>query len=308
MRRWFPSFDGSARVSPYLYVAPKRRWWPTLVTFAAGGMCVLALMGPSQKASVEKTQRPLVFQVRPGDAVAAKDLVSPPPATAAEGGRDVHQNSGTPAAKSVTPEPAPVPQRPNLRSPASVMASMEAANAGVPPETAMKARPPRPTVFAKRHPRDRRSADLVSPPPAAAAESGRDVHQNSATPAAETVTPEPAPVPQRPNRGTPASAMASAEAANPDARPETEMKARPTRPMDFAKHHARDRRPAKSYASAPTRHRLAKKSRPAPSEEYVYDYSRNRGYRFAGERAYGSYFDGASGYYGQRGGWFAGVN
>ena len=224
MRRWFPSFDGSAPVSPYLYVPPKRRWWPTLLAFAAGGVCVLALLGPSQKASVEKTQRPLVFQVRPGDAVAAKDLASPPPAAAAESGRDLHANSATPSAEPVTPEPTPVPQRPNTGAPASAMASVEAGNAGVPPETGIKATTTRPTVSARRH--------------------------------------------------------------------------------------ARDRWPAKSYASAPARHQVAKKSRPheAPSEGYAYDYSGDRRYRVAGERAYGSYWDSAGGYYGQRGGWFAGLN
>ena len=222
MRRWFPSFDGSAHVSPYLYVAPKRRWWPTLLAFAAGGVCVLALLGPSQKASVEKTQRPLVFQVRPGDAVAAKDLASSPPAAAAESGRDLHANSATASAEPVTPEPAPVPQRPNTGAPARAVASVEAGNVGVPPETGIEATT-RPTVSARRH--------------------------------------------------------------------------------------ARDRRPAKSYASTPARHRVAKKSRPheAPSEGYAYDYSGDRRYRFAGERVDGSYSDGGGGY-GQRGGWFAEVN
>src|SRR6478752_7157402 len=88
VRRWFPSFDGATHVSPYLYVAPKRRWWPTLLTFAAGGACALALLGPSPKpagvAGTEKPERPLVLQVRPGDAVSAKDLASPPAAVAIE--------------------------------------------------------------------------------------------------------------------------------------------------------------------------------------------------------------------------------
>ena len=43
MRRWFPSFDGSARVSPYLYVAPKRRWWPTLLALLRRGAPVRSL-------------------------------------------------------------------------------------------------------------------------------------------------------------------------------------------------------------------------------------------------------------------------
>jgi hypothetical protein len=103
--------------------------------------------------------------------------------------------------------------------------------------------------------------------------------------------------------------MASMDGANAGVPPESAMKARPTRPTVFAKRHPGDRRSAKLYASAPTRHRLAKNSRPNafPSEGYAYDYSRNRDYRFV-ERAYGSNWDRADGHYGQRGGWFAGLD
>lgn len=217
-RRFFPSFHGSARVSPYIYVAPKRRWWPTLLAFASGGVCVLALLGPSQKASVEKPQRPLVFQVRAGDAVAAKDLVSPPPA-AAETGRNIAANTAISSADPVTLAPAPAPQRPNAGASGNAMAGNEAANAGVPPETGIKATRSRPMLF-------------------------------------------------------------------------------------------RDLRTTKSYASTPTRRRVAKRSRPSevPSDGYAYNYRADRWYQFAGERAYGNTWDDAGGYYGQRGGWFAGVN
>ncbi len=148
MRRWFPSFDGSAHVSPYLYVPPKRRWWPTLLAFAAGGICVLALLGPSQKSGVavpEKAQRPLVFQVRPGDAVAAKDLASPPPAVAADNAGEVHAKSPT-SNETLSAETVPVPQQPNAGAPASAMASVEAGNARIPPETRIVASPARPTT------------------------------------------------------------------------------------------------------------------------------------------------------------------
>ncbi len=224
MRRWFPSFDGSAHVSPYLYVPPKRRWWPTLLAFAAGGICVLALLGPSHKPGVaipQKAQRPLVFQVRPGDAVAAKDLASPPPAAAAENAGETHAKSAATSNETLPSEPAPVPEQPNAGAPASAMASVEAGNDRIPSETRIVATPSHPTIV-------RRSA----------------------------------------------------------------------------------RQSTKSYASASARHRVAKKSRhyETSSDRYAYDYSGYRRYRFAGERAYGGYWGAPSGYYGQRGGWFSGVN
>jgi hypothetical protein len=222
MRRWFPSFDGSARVSPYLYVAPKRRWWPTLLTFAAGGACALALLGPSQKpagvAGTQKVERPLVLQVRPGDAVAAKDLASPPPTVAIESSSE---------------------------SPTKSTASAAAEARGTEP--------------------------------------------------AETL---------QPNAVAPTSAMASVDGASPRVPSETRIVATPARPPVAKRYAARS-----ASKSSPHRH-VAKKSRryEAPSEGYAYDYSGSRRYRFAGERAYGGYWGGPSGYYGQRGGWFSGVN
>jgi hypothetical protein len=155
MRRWFPSFDGSAHVSPYFYVPPKRRWWPTLLTLAAAGVCVLALLGPSHKtgnvAALQKAERPLVLQVRPGDAVAAKDLASPPAAVAENAG-EVHAKSAAPSGEALPSEAAPVPQQPNAAAPTSAMASVEAGNARIPPETRIVSAPARPTV-AKRYAR-----------------------------------------------------------------------------------------------------------------------------------------------------------
>lgn len=226
MRRWFPSFDGSARVSPYLYVAPKRRWWPTLLTFAAGGACALALLGPSQKpagvAGTDKAQRPLVLQVRPGDAVAAKDLASPPPA-------------GTPAV---------------------------------------------------------------------AIETSGEAHTTSNASAAEARGTEPAGTPQEPHAVTPTSAMASVDGASPRVAPGTRIITTPGRPA-VAKRYA-----AQSAPKSSAHRHVAKKSRryEAPSDGYAYDYSGYRRYRFAGERAYGGSWGAPSGYYGQRGGWFSGVN
>ena len=154
MRRWFPSFDGSARVSPYLYVAPKRRWWPTLLTFAAGGACALALLGPSHKpagvAGTDKAERPLVFQVRPGDAVPAKDLASPPPAVAPESSGEPQAKSTASAGEPGGSEPVGAPEQPKTTAPANAMASVPSASRRIPPETRIVATPARPPV-AKRY-------------------------------------------------------------------------------------------------------------------------------------------------------------
>jgi hypothetical protein len=150
MRRWSPSFDGSARVSPYLYVAPKRRWWPTLLTFAAGGACALALLGPSDKpagvAGTDKAERPLVLQVRPGDAVAAKDLASPPPAVAIEGSGAPQTKSTGSAGEPDGAEPAGTPEQPKAGASGNAMASVEGASPRISPETRIVATPARPPV------------------------------------------------------------------------------------------------------------------------------------------------------------------
>jgi hypothetical protein len=219
MRRWFPSFDGSARVSPYLYAAPKRRWWPTLLTFAAGGACALALLGPSQKpAGVTgpgKAERPLVFQVRPGDAVTAKDLANPPPAPAVENEPQTQSTASVGEARE--PVPAVTPQQSDTATPANAMASVDDANSRIPADTRIIVTPARPPV-AKRN--------------------------------------------------------------------------------------------AGQLAAKSSAHRqVAKKSRrhESPNDGYAYD-SGYRRYRFAGDRAYGGYWGAPSGYYGQRGGWFSGMN
>ena len=166
MRRWFPSFDGSAHVSPYLYLPPKRRWWPTLLAFAAGGVCVLALLGPSPKpgnmAAPQKAERPLVFQVRPGDAIVAKDLASPPPATAAENA-EVHPAPAASSGEPLRSEPASVPQQPNTGAPTSALASVEAGTSRIPAETRIVATPQRPTVT-KRYARQSTARSYASAP------------------------------------------------------------------------------------------------------------------------------------------------
>src|SRR5262245_2287575 len=78
MRHLFPSFDRPARVSPYFYVPPKRRWWPLLAAFAAGGVCVLALLDSAPRTEgANVVQKPIVHQVGPGSSTRAGSLPKP---------------------------------------------------------------------------------------------------------------------------------------------------------------------------------------------------------------------------------------
>ncbi|MBV9239321.1 MAG: hypothetical protein JOZ94_26075 [Xanthobacteraceae bacterium] len=97
--------------------------------------------------------------------------------------------------------------------------------------------------------------------------------------------------------------MASVDGASLRVPAETRIIAPPARPA-VAKRYA-----AQSASKYSVHRHVAKKSRryEAP-HDYAYDNSGYRRYRFAGERAYGGYWGGPSGYYGQRGGWFSGVN
>ena len=61
--------------SPYLYAPPKQRWWPTLAALLAVGICLLAVLGPSQPAGSNGWA---VYQVRSGYAVLAKHLAPAP--------------------------------------------------------------------------------------------------------------------------------------------------------------------------------------------------------------------------------------
>jgi hypothetical protein len=75
-------------LSPYLYglySPPKQRWWPLFAYLGAGGVCVLALLGPSQQPDgARSTQRPLVYSViRPDVLVTAKPAVKEPAPAAA---------------------------------------------------------------------------------------------------------------------------------------------------------------------------------------------------------------------------------
>jgi hypothetical protein len=60
--RLFPSFEGRRYTSPYFYIPPKRRWWPFLAAFAAGGACVLALTDTSSRPE-DPNRKAIALQV-----------------------------------------------------------------------------------------------------------------------------------------------------------------------------------------------------------------------------------------------------
>jgi hypothetical protein len=62
--RLLPSFDGPRYPSPYFYIPPKRRWWPLLTAFAAGGAGVLVLIGPNKQSADDPNQKAVAYQVR----------------------------------------------------------------------------------------------------------------------------------------------------------------------------------------------------------------------------------------------------
>ena len=49
MRRVSAASTTPLPLSPYLYLPPKRRWWPLLTCLWAAGVCALALFGSSQR-------------------------------------------------------------------------------------------------------------------------------------------------------------------------------------------------------------------------------------------------------------------
>src|SRR5262245_66412114 len=64
LARLVPSFDGPRRPSPYFYIPPKQRWWPFLTAFAAGGISVLVLFGPSTQSDADANRKTIVSQVQ----------------------------------------------------------------------------------------------------------------------------------------------------------------------------------------------------------------------------------------------------
>src|SRR5262245_18349611 len=77
MRHLFPSFDRPARLCPYFYVPPTRRWCALLAAFAAGGVCVLALLDSSPRTEANVVRKPIVHQVGPGSSTRAGSLPKP---------------------------------------------------------------------------------------------------------------------------------------------------------------------------------------------------------------------------------------
>ena len=76
INRLFPFFDGHVPVSPYLYIPPKRRWWPFLAAFGAGGACALALFGsqPQSDGAGAKHQPTAYLPTKPNSSVRASSL------------------------------------------------------------------------------------------------------------------------------------------------------------------------------------------------------------------------------------------
>lgn len=64
LARLVPSFDGPRRPSPYFYIPPKQRWWPFLTAFAAGGISVLVLFGPSTQSDADANRKTIVSRVQ----------------------------------------------------------------------------------------------------------------------------------------------------------------------------------------------------------------------------------------------------
>jgi hypothetical protein len=64
VHRAYPPPRRPLHVSPYFYVPPKRRWWPLLAAFGVGGVCVLALLGPSQPSG-DAGAKPVAQLVKP---------------------------------------------------------------------------------------------------------------------------------------------------------------------------------------------------------------------------------------------------
>jgi hypothetical protein len=78
----FPSFDGPTRVSPYVYMPRRRRWWPLAAAFGAGIGCVILVLGPwkhldnaapATKNATQERQNPL----------SAREATAEPPRQAA---------------------------------------------------------------------------------------------------------------------------------------------------------------------------------------------------------------------------------
>jgi hypothetical protein len=102
-RRLLPSRLGRSPTSAYVYMPPKRRWWPVVAAFAAGGICVFAFAKPPSTPPASETSFTTpqnVFAVAPQMAPAPQ--LSPVPIP------DFSQNA-TDSATAATPPPEPAP-------------------------------------------------------------------------------------------------------------------------------------------------------------------------------------------------------
>ena len=51
-RRLFSPFKRQVPTSAYVYMPPKHTWWKAIAAFAAGGICVFALLGGCRVAGI----------------------------------------------------------------------------------------------------------------------------------------------------------------------------------------------------------------------------------------------------------------
>jgi hypothetical protein len=95
----FPSFDGPTRMSPYVYMPRKRRWWPLAAALGAGVGCVILVLGPwkhLESAAPVATSATLEPQTVPR-------VVEATPQTP-------RQTAAPVATTSAEPEPTPTPR------------------------------------------------------------------------------------------------------------------------------------------------------------------------------------------------------
>jgi hypothetical protein len=117
-------------VSPYLYIPPKRRWWPLFACLGAGGVCALALLGSSQQhEGTGSTQKPLVYLFAKSDGLAPASRRSKPSIA-----RSPSEGVRAPEAPAV---PDTVADDPPTERPETAMVNVQASSAPSATRTAM---------------------------------------------------------------------------------------------------------------------------------------------------------------------------
>lgn len=141
MRRPIASLD--TRASPYFYVPPKRRWWPFLAAFAAGGACVLALFGPAYRSDgAGAAQRPTAYQVTPGNSTTVNSPAKPSTRRASRDPGEVALTPPGSVAAQADPRNQPRVAEPGPPPPEAAMASVRPDSPSVPAATEIETTPP----------------------------------------------------------------------------------------------------------------------------------------------------------------------